>query len=43
MMTKSSYLYMMDRMKKDFIASKINTSELDISLKSKSTILDSEL
>jgi len=42
-MTKASYLYMMDRMKKDYIATKINTSELDISLKSKSQILDNEL
>lgn len=42
MFTKGSYLHMLDRMKKDFIASKIASSENDISLKSKSGILDTE-
>jgi hypothetical protein len=41
--TKHSYLHMLDRMKKDFIASKINSSENEASLKNKSSILDIEL
>jgi hypothetical protein len=42
MFTKQSYLYMLDRMKKDFIASKIASGEHEVSLKSKSGILDTE-
>lgn len=42
-MTKSSYLYMLDRMKKDYISSKLNTTELDLSLKSKSSIVDAQV
>ena len=41
--TKHSYLHMLDRMKKDFIASKINSSENEASLKNKSSILDIEM
>ena len=33
---------MLDRMKKDFIASKINSGEMEASLKNKSNILDLE-
>ena len=40
--TKHSYLHMLDRMKKDFIASKIVSSENEVSLKSKSGILETE-
>jgi hypothetical protein len=31
-----SYLYMIERMKKDFIATKIETGEMETSLRSKS-------
>lgn len=40
--TKHTYLHMLDRMKKDFIASKISSHTNDISLKNKSQILDLE-
>ena len=39
---KNSYLHMLDRMKKDFIASRINSGEMESSLKNKSQILDLE-
>ena len=42
MFTKHSYLHMLDRMKKDFIASKIASSENETSLKNKSNILENE-
>ena len=42
MFTKHSYAHMLERMKKDFIASKINSSENESSLKNKSNILDTE-
>lgn len=42
MFTKHSYLHMLDRMKKDFIASKIASSENETSLKNKSNILEIE-
>ena len=42
MMVKASYLHMLDRMKKDFIASKIKTTDLDISLKSKHQLLEGQ-
>lgn len=41
-MTKSSYSHMLERMKKDFIATKIKSSEMEGSLKNKSAILDIE-
>jgi len=41
-MNKATYLHMLDRMKKDFIATKIKTSDLDTSLRSKSQILEIE-
>jgi chromosome segregation ATPase len=41
-MTKHSYMHMLSRMKKDFIASKIKCTELDESLKSKRALLDLE-
>lgn len=40
--TKASYKHMLDRMKKDYIAAKIASGEHEISLKNKSTILDTE-
>jgi len=40
--TKHSYLHMLDRMKKDFIASKIASSENELSLKNKVNVLNSE-
>jgi hypothetical protein len=42
-MTKSGYLYMLDRMKKDYIASKLHTTDLDNSLKSKSAIVENQI
>lgn len=42
MFTKQSYLHMLDRMKKDFIASKIASGEHESSLKNKSNILETE-
>lgn len=41
-MQKSTYCHMLERMKKDFIATKIKSSELETSLKSKAGILDTE-
>ena len=40
--TKQSYIHMLDRMKKDFIASKIASSENELSLKNKMSILETE-
>ena len=40
--TKTSYAHMIDRMKKDFIASKIASSDHEKSLKNKMSILDNE-
>ena len=40
--TKFTYLHMLERMKKDFIASKIKSSDFDASLKNKSSILELE-
>lgn len=40
--TKHSYLHMLERMKKDFIAAKIKSSECETSLKNKAQILDLE-
>lgn len=39
---KNSYLHMLDRMKKDLIATKISSGEMEGSLKNKSQILDLE-
>jgi outer membrane murein-binding lipoprotein Lpp len=41
-MTKASYQHMLERMKKDFIATKIKSSEMEGSLKNKASILDIE-
>lgn len=41
-MCKNSYLHMIERMKKDFIATKIKSGEMESSLKNKSQILDIE-
>ena len=40
--TKHSYLHMLERMKQDFIAAKIQSSEFENSLKNNVTILDNE-
>ena len=40
--TKSSYQHILERMKKDFIAAKIQSSENDASLKNKQQVLDIE-
>ena len=40
--TKQSYMHMLDRMKKDFIASKIQASGNEASLKNKQSILEIE-
>mmetsp|Transcript_41915 Transcript_41915/g.64150 ORF Transcript_41915/g.64150 Transcript_41915/m.64150 type:complete len:222 (-) Transcript_41915:994-1659(-) len=40
--TKNCYLHMLERMKKDFIAAKIQSSEHETSLKNKSSILELE-
>jgi len=40
--TRSTYMHMLDRMKKDFIASKIQSSDYNASLKNKSSILELE-
>jgi hypothetical protein len=40
--TRSTYIHMLDRMKKDFIASKIQSSDHSASLKNKSSILELE-
>ncbi len=39
---KYTYNYMLERMKKDFIATKNSTAEYEISLKSKEGILETE-
>lgn len=41
-MSKSCYLHMIDRLKKDHISTKIISSEMEMSLKSKSSIMDLE-
>ena len=41
-MTKMSYMHVLDRMKRDLIASKIKSSEMESSLKNKSSILEIE-
>jgi len=41
-MHKNSYMHMRDRLKKDFTSAKIQTGELEVSLKSKQQILDLE-
>lgn len=41
-MGKNSSLHMIERMKKDFIATKIKSGEMETSLRSKSQILDTE-
>lgn len=41
-MTKSCYFHMLDRMKKDYIATKIESAELENSLRSKVQILELE-
>jgi hypothetical protein len=41
-LAKFSYQYMLERMKKDHIATKILSAEFETSLKSKNTILDLE-
>jgi len=40
--TKTTYIHMLERMKKDFIASKIKSSDNNASLKNKSSILELE-
>lgn len=42
MFTRQSYLHMLDRMKKDFIASKIKSNDHEVSLKSKANIMTFE-
>jgi hypothetical protein len=41
-MGKNTYLHILERMKKDFVATKIKSSEFETSLRSKSQILDLE-
>jgi len=41
-MTKMSYMHVLDRMKRDLISSKIKSSEMESSLKNKSSILEIE-
>jgi CO dehydrogenase/acetyl-CoA synthase gamma subunit (corrinoid Fe-S protein) len=41
-MSKMSYQYLLERMKKDFIAVRIKSGEMESSLKNKSQILDLE-
>lgn len=41
-LTQATYRYMLDRLEKDFIATKIKSTELDTSIKSKKGILDLE-
>jgi len=41
-LAKYSYTYMLERMKRDHIATKISTSEFETSLKSKNSIMDVE-
>ena len=40
--TQASYIHMLDRMKKDFIAAKIQSADYEKSLKNKSQVLDLE-
>lgn len=42
MMTQSSYRHMLERMERDYIASKLKATDLETSIKSKSGILDLE-
>jgi hypothetical protein len=42
-MHKQSYMHMRERLKKDFTAAKIQTGELEASLKSKQQILELEM
>ena len=39
---KNTYMHMLDRMKKDYIAMKIQTGEMESSLRNKSQILELE-
>ena len=41
-MYKRTYVHMLERMKKDYIASKIKTSELEKSLANKQAVIDNE-
>mmetsp|Transcript_8871 Transcript_8871/g.8266 ORF Transcript_8871/g.8266 Transcript_8871/m.8266 type:complete len:92 (+) Transcript_8871:310-585(+) len=41
-LNKNTYLHMLDRMKKDFIATKIKTGEMEESLRNKNQILELE-
>lgn len=41
-MNKATYIHMLERMKKDFIATKIKSTEMEVSLRSKSQILTTE-
>lgn len=41
-MTQSSYRHMLERMERDYIASRLKANELEISIKSKGQILDLE-
>lgn len=41
-MSKNSYLHMLDRMKKDLLSTRIKSGEMEVSLRSKSHILDIE-
>lgn len=41
--TKNSYMHMLDRMKKDFIAAKLLTTDHEKSLKNKYAIMDEQL
>jgi len=41
-LARRTYLHMLERMKKDFIACKIKTNDLETSLRSKSQVLDGE-
>jgi len=41
-MARRTYLHMLDRMNKDFIACKIKTTDLETSMRSKRTVLDNE-
>ena len=41
-MAKRTYLHMLDRMNKDYIATKIKTNDLEVSLRNKRQVLDIE-
>ena len=41
-LTQATYRYMLERLEKDFIATKIRSTEMDTSVKSKKSILDLE-